>query len=548
MTTMWRRCSFVLGLALIGTSFLVPTLRAGAAIGPVATTTTTVSYSCRGVGFAFGIGTLPSQNVTVTLGAPTTVTPGQQYVVTVDMTPLRLADAGFPIDAPAHTALNPVGGTGTSGNQAVSPNVVFSGVTATVPRSLMTVSPTAPVGGSVNLRAGTIQIVIGSTGFACDPVSGATPATISTAIIADTTTTTASTTTSSTVPGQTTVSTSSTTTASTTTVPVTAPPPTTAPTTAPPTTAAPTTAAPTTQTPTPTTEPVATVPGSQAATTVRSAASATFTCNIYDAGGVKFNQNPLPDSNVTITITHPDKVGVGGQIAGLVRFDPGPLNGPIRLNAGTVNFAALLSVDGAAPASVEATGGPNATEVAPNSASRSPEMPFRVTSSAPAGSQVRIGVTQVEARASSPSVLITRCTPQGTAMASVASVAVVAGAVTASPDLAAEVESAAATGGSSSGGSGTAARDGYATCAEAKAAGRGTIVKTDPAYRTWLDGDNDGLACEKGEGLGTALASTGVSSNSTFSLSLLLFAAGLCCTLAGRVRRSRTADVVADAG
>ncbi len=534
MMTVWRRGSIVTGVVMMAASVLLPVISAGAVIGPVATTTTVVPYSCKGVGFAAGVGTLPAQNVTMTLGAPTEVSPGQVYTLTLDMTPLKLADAGFPISEPAFTAMNPVGATGSDNNRAKSPPVSFSGAVATVPRSLMTVTPTAGAGGQVELTATRIRIVVGSTGFECDPTAAATRARIVTRVVAEaTTTTTASTTTASTttVPGETTTTTASTTTSTTTTVPVTAPPPTTAPTT---TSTTPTTAPPTTAGPPPTTPPTIAPPTTPTgpAVSVRSSATATFTCNIYDSSGAQFNQNPLPPSEVTVTITAPDKVGVGGNVSGLVRFDPGPANGPITLKAGTVNFAATVAAGGGSPGSVVATGGPNAVEIPANGTSRSPEMPFSFAAAAPAGAEIQLGISQVEVRASSPSVLITRCSPSGTAMSRVAGVAVVEGVVAPPADLTAQVESATVT---SSSGSASSATSGYASCAEARADGRGTIVRTDPAYKASLDPDGDGLACEKGEDVGK-LASTGGSTQVGLMWSVLLMAIGALLVQIGRTR------------
>ncbi len=529
----WRRCSIATGVVLIAASVLLPVMSAGAVIGPVATTSTVVPYSCKGVGFAALIGTLPTQNVTMTLGAPTEVSPGQQYTLTLDMTPLRLADAGFPISEPAFTSMNPVGATGSDANRAKSPPVSFSGPTATVPRSLMTVSPTAAAGGQVTLTASRIRIVSGSTGFECDPTAGAARATIVTRIVAQATTTTTTTASTTTVPGQTTTTAApTTTTASTTTVPVTAPPPTTAPTT---TTPPPTTRPPTTVAPPPTSPPTIAPPPTPngPAVSVRSAATASFSCNIFDSSGTQFNQNPLPPSNVTVTITAPDKVGVGGAVSGLVRFDPGPANGPIRLPAGSVNFAATVSVAGGAPTSIEATGGPNAAEIPANGTSRSPEMSFNLTANAPAGSEVGLGISQVEVRASSPSVLITRCTPTGSSMARVAGIAVVEGSVAPPADLNAQVQSATAASGAAA--AAQAADTGYANCAEAKADGRGTIVRTDPAYKASLDADGDGLACEAGEGISN-LASTGSPAQSGLLWSVLLMALGALFVQIGRTR------------
>lgn len=36
----------------------------------------------------------------------------------------------------------------------------------------------------------------------------------------------------------------------------------------------------------------------------------------------------------------------------------------------------------------------------------------------------------------------------------------------------------------------------FAGCNDARAAGRESIPMRDPSYRTWMDGDGDGLACE----------------------------------------------------
>jgi len=526
MNSIWRRLCTLLGVGLIGVSFVVPVVAAGAEVGPAAASTTVVPYSCAGVGFAQGLGTLPTQNVTLTLGAPTFVTPGQEFVVTLDMTPLQLADAGFPISAPALTALAPVGGTGSSSGQAVSPNVSFAGSVATVPRSTMTVVPTVGAGGSVTFTAGQIRIVIGATGFACVPIAGSAAATVSTAVMSATTTTSTTLAPTTTTPGQTTTSTVPETT--TTTTPVTVPPPTTAPETTT-TTSTSTTVAPVTTTSTPTVPPPTTPTGP--AVSVVSSASASFTCNIYDDTGTKFNQNPLPASAVTVVMTLPDKVGVGGAVSGLVRLDPGPLNGPIRLPAGTVTFAATMQIAGGSPATIETTGGPNGAEIAANTASVSPNMAFSFASTAAAGTNVGVGVSQVEVRASSPSKLTTRCTPSGTAMGQVGAVAVVTGTVAPPADITAQVASAGSTSGSSSGGS---AANGFANCAEAKAAGRGTILRSDPAYKASLDADGDGLACERGEVLGTSLALTGSSPWTPFMWSALLILGGALLLLVGR--------------
>ena len=41
----------------------------------------------------------------------------------------------------------------------------------------------------------------------------------------------------------------------------------------------------------------------------------------------------------------------------------------------------------------------------------------------------------------------------------------------------------------------------YSGCAAVRAAGRKDIPRWDPSYRSWMDGDGDGLACEPPRGL-----------------------------------------------
>ncbi|MNS04242.1 Excalibur calcium-binding domain protein [compost metagenome] len=41
----------------------------------------------------------------------------------------------------------------------------------------------------------------------------------------------------------------------------------------------------------------------------------------------------------------------------------------------------------------------------------------------------------------------------------------------------------------------------YSGCTAVRAAGRKDILRWDPSYRSWMDGDGDGLACEPARGL-----------------------------------------------
>ena len=536
--TIWRRSATAMGMVCIAVACVLPGWSSGADVGPLATTTTTVAMSCRGVGFAAGFGTLPTQDVTFTLTAPTAVTVGQTFDLTVAVSSLVLANPGIALDAPGVTYIGVSGGTVPNAGRAIGYPIAIGGSLFTIPTATLPITPTAAAGGSVVLTALGNEIVQGSTGFGCDPVVPESRATITTQVVASlgATTTTAEPATTTTTPGQTTTTTPGQTTTTTTPGQAT----TTTSTTTPPATTTSTTATPTTVTTIPsTTAPPATTPPTTPAgpaVTVRSTGTASFNCNIYDDAGTKFNTNPLPASTVVATLALPDKVGVGGAVSGLVQIDPGPMNGPIKLPAGTVTFAAMVSVAGGTPTVVTATGGPNAADIAPNSPSRSPEMAFSFNAATPAGSKVDVGVSQVEVRATSPSKLTTRCLP-ASSMSSIGSVAVVAGTVAPPQDLAGAV--AVVTNNSTSNGSrsGSSSGDGgYANCAAAKAAGRGTILKTDPAYRARLDADGDGLACEKGEVEGR-LALTGASHLGWVKWSALLVALGTVLVLMGRPGR-----------
>jgi hypothetical protein len=66
-------------------------------------------------------------------------------------------------------------------------------------------------------------------------------------------------------------------------------------------------------------------------------------------------------------------------------------------------------------------------------------------------------------------------------------------------------------------------------------------VKTDPAYQPHLDGDNDGLACEKEQDQGAALAVTGLGTRYGVGWSMVLFAVGTGMILLSRKRRTELA-------
>ena len=250
-----------------------------------------------------------------------------------------------------------------------------------------------------------------------------------------------------------------------------------------------------------------------------------MSCDIFNDDGSKFNVNPLPQSTITAAITHPDKVGVGQQFAASVKLDPGPLNGPVKLKVGDVTFRATFAVTGATEAVKVASGGPNAVAVEANQPTVSPAMGFSLTASAPVGSNVT--VTLASAEVVVPAYKITtRCTPVAV-MDTIATVAVVSGTVTVPTVLNATTTL-------------VPTQDGFANCAAAKAAGRGTILRSDPAYRSWLDADNDGLACETDTSVaGKTLAKTGSLLLSTVGLSSALGGLGLVLLATSRVRKRR---------
>jgi hypothetical protein len=271
-----------------------------------------------------------------------------------------------------------------------------------------------------------------------------------------------------------------------------------------------------------------------------------------------FGSGSTPDTKVTVSIKAPDIVGVGGTFPVGMRVAPAPPNGPIRLEPGSLTTKASLTLNGANPQNLVFDGGTNAAVVPGGAALTIPQgdgfLSSNATATAQTGQFITVGLGTIDQTGNvAGTVVDTRCSPAplaGESAAEAAQVKVVAGTVTG-------VTIPGTTGSATVG---TAKSATFATCAEARAAGRGVIPKSSPAYSINLDADKDGLACEANEGATTAtvksatavaatttasLALTGASSYLAVGLGALLLAAGVGLSLLavhlGRSRARRTA-------
>ena len=420
---------------------------------------------------------------TVSLNLPDSVTPGQVFDVTANVTG---GPKNGPVGASAITKFYSFARfevTGATAPTIYSPPIEALAAPASAPVSLrpMTASVTAGSAGSVGVRLQNITIygdLQGTTFFTYCTPAVTVAATVAIAAVAPTTIA-STTTTPTTIPGQTTTTAAPTTTTTTIASTTTAAPTTTTTTIASTTTAAPTT----------------TVPLSQEAKVVTRTVNFALACNIFDAAGVKFNSEPIAPNNVTATMTAPDKVGVGGAFTVGVRYDVPTINGPILLSPGNVNFEQTVGVAGGSPVALTMKAGPNTAAIPALGPVPIPAFTGTVTATAPAGGTVDLSLGLLNVHAVQGLDLFTKCVPQDpTVVAAAMKVAVIAGTVVAPPTTPTTSTVPAVV---------KAAND-YANCTEARAAGRGTILRTDPAYKKSLDSDGDGLACEAREGAGAA--------------------------------------------
>ena len=243
---------------------------------------------------------------------------------------------------------------------------------------------------------------------------------------------------------------------------------------------------------------------------VETSRTVNFGCRLIDnKTGGPFGSGNAPDSVVTAKLIAPDKVGAGQKFQVQLRLEPAPKNGPIKLSVGQMTYTLALKVNGGTPQKVTFTG-TNTAEILPNSTFSLPQaagyLVADVTASAPVGERVVLDLDQIDlVGALAGQEVDTRCNPkpaEGESATAVASTTVIAGSV--------QVPVVTATTTTTVPKSAT-----FATCAEARAAGRGVIPRSSPAYSKSLDSDGDGLACEANEGAATGTPASVASASAT---------------------------------
>ena len=479
-------------------------------------------------GTPFGTTTLAPDAVIAKITVPDKVLAGGTFATKVQW--LKGTKNG-PIDLFAGNAtfgvnLDVTGGTPNPLALTGGPNTATIPANTLVPIPDMTgiVTATAPVGGTVDVSISELRIT-GSQGIVVvtkcalvDPTAVAGFAKVAVVAAPPATTTTTTTTTTTSVPGPTSTTSTTTTTA--------APAPT--------STSSTSTSTSTTSTSTTST----TVPLSQTAVVKEYEVSFTTQCRLFNSDGTPFGTAPIAPVDVIAKVTAPDKVGVGGGFTATVSWIKPTVNGPIDLFAGNATFQVDVGVKGGTPNPLVLKGGPNTATIPALAPVPVPIMAGNVTATAAAGSDVELSLGALTVTGSQGVVVKTVCTAvDPTKVAAIAKVAVVAGVVTGvSTTTTAPAVVAGATG--------------FATCDEAKAARRGVIPKSDPAYNASLDADGDGLACEANEGKvagttttrsGARLATTGGETSTPIKAGTVLLAVGFTLLTASQFRRPRRA-------
>ncbi|MFM7063830.1 MAG: excalibur calcium-binding domain-containing protein [Actinomycetes bacterium] len=274
-----------------------------------------------------------------------------------------------------------------------------------------------------------------------------------------------------------------------------------------------------------------------------------YGCRLVDpATGGPFGSGNAPDSAVTFVLEYPSKVGVGQTFQVRLRLDPAPKNGPIALNVGEVTYTIGMAATGATVPGLEFTGA-NTAAIAPNAVFSLPQdasfLVGSVTAPAQAGGDITMDMGKVDLLGDKGLKVLTACTPKpkaGESPVKLASVEVVEEQV--------EVPVVTTTTTTT-----TAPATGYASCAEARADGRGVIPRTSPAYSAALDPNGNGLACDSTDNpeatvqgvsttrstttAGSALAFTGLASLKGVTAGLVLLLGGLVLVGSASLRRRR---------
>ncbi|MGI9665802.1 MAG: hypothetical protein ACR2N2_01705 [Acidimicrobiia bacterium] len=311
-------------------------------------------------------GTSPFSTV-ISLSAPDTVEPGQQFTITARTSPMvsgpARAEAG---DSVVSMILDV---TGTSGygaadqrtttwanSEPIEPFASFS----PGPVSLTLTAPATPQELTVQFDQTQIWVGLLSTYLNCwawDGSSRATPSLAITVASGDTTTTTEpGDTTTTTEPGDTTT------------------------TTEPGDTTSSTVGETTSSTVESTTS--STIPQ---ADTVSASQTVVYGCTPFVSGSNLGTES----ASQSITISAPDRVNPGDAFSVTIKMSPGPENGPVPLAAGTQRFKGTIGVSGGgSPATLNVSGGTNSSDIAPNAVMRIPAMRGKVTATGQVGDSI----------------------------------------------------------------------------------------------------------------------------------------------------------------
>jgi LPXTG-motif cell wall-anchored protein len=340
-----------------------------------ATSASAMSFSC-----AFGSFAVP-WSTTATLTAPDSVAPGGTATIGIAFAdaagPTNGAPAGIPVPAGTVTGSVSVAG-GSAATVTASGGTTPAGPAngAVMPITGLSASVTAGSTGGTDLVATLDSVVVGLGAFGamtCTPAAGSARASIAVPIDDAT------------------------------------PPTTPTPTTAPPTTAPPATTPPTA----PTTAPPATpapAPDSPAATQaviISGSESISYTC-VTTIGG---NELGNETANQTVTISAPDKVNPGSSFSVSVKVSPGPANGPVPIEAGTMSSSIKVGVSGGTPGTLSLSGGSNSAVIQPQAKVPVPTVTGRVTATGAAGTSISYTAGVVSFSAPSLGNASVTCTP-----------------------------------------------------------------------------------------------------------------------------------------
>ena len=188
----------------------------------------------------------------------------------------------------------------------------------------------------------------------------------------------------------------------------------------------------------PTTSTTTTTPPGGTATIVTTTRTVNYSCKLVDPGPPEkpFGSGNAPDSVVTAVVQVQDIVGVDGTFPIKVKLNPGPANGPIKLDPGNLTYKVQVLLSGATAQSLTMSGGPNTVVVPPNALPVVPDvgtLDGEVRAAAPVDGKVLVSLGQVDLIGFVGGLTVdTRCVPspkEGQSAADVASVTVVAGTV-----------------------------------------------------------------------------------------------------------------------